>query len=107
MSNFDYDQFDRNMAHYESVRKELGLDARWSIFEIENLSVTHPFETAKTVSYKSHVTNKTIVKPIIGGTFAALYMAANACIRESLDEHHVFIEAFRQNGDTLELTTGS
>jgi len=51
--------------------------------------------------------DKPIVKSVNGLTYAALYVAADACIRDSGDEHHVFIERFKQVGSTLLLTTGS
>ena len=105
--SFDYSKFDEQYAYYKSVRSDLGLDAVWSIYEVENLSVPHPYANAKTVTYKNHWGNNTVVKPIVGGTYAALYVAANACIRDSLDNHHVYIEQFHPEGDTLVLTTGS
>lgn len=101
------DDFDRKMDHYDQVRKELGLDAIWSIYEIENLSEPHPYSDAKTVTYKDYFTNKDVVKPIVGGTYAALFVTANACIRDSKDNHHRYVEYFEPKGDTLLLTTGS
>jgi len=98
---------DRKYAHYDSVRKDLGLDTIWSITEVDNLSEPHPYEGVKYVSYKDHWGNGVVTQSINGSTWAALYVAANACIRDSGDEHHVFIEDFRKSGDTLLLTTGS
>ncbi len=106
-----YDQensaFDRKYVHYDSVRKELGLDAIWSMYEVGNLSEQYPYEGVTTVTYKDHWGDSPVVTQINGSTYAALYVAANACIRDSGDEHHVFIENFRKVGDTLVLTTGS
>jgi hypothetical protein len=99
--------FDRKYVHYDRVRKELGLDAIWSIYEVDNLSDRHSFENVTRVVYKDHWGNKEVASEINGGTWAALFVAANACIRDSGDEHHVFIEHFKQFGDTLVLTTGS
>lgn len=101
------DAFDRKHSHYGQVRKELGLKAVWSIFEVDNLSDRHSFEGVRTVTYKDHWGSKPVVTEINGGTYAALFVAANACIRDSGDEHHVFIENFKQVGDTLILSTGS
>ena len=98
---------DRRYDHYSQVKKDLGLDTIWSVTEVDNLSDNHPYEGAKYVSYKDHWGNGVVTQAINGNTWAALYVAANACIRDSGDDHHVFIEDFRKSGDTLLLTTGS
>jgi hypothetical protein len=108
-----YDQesavFDRKYAHYDSVRKDLGLNAIWSMYEIDNLNERHPFPSDAFVVYKNHWgENKQVHCAVYGGTWAAVYVAANACIRDSGDEHHVFIEQFElKNGNELHMTTGS
>lgn len=101
------DVTDRRYDHYRSVKRELGLSAIWSMTEVENLSERHPFEGVTTVTYKDHWGDQPVVTQINGGTWAALYVAANAAIRDSGDEHHVFIENFKQVGDTLVMSTGS
>jgi hypothetical protein len=93
--------------HYTTVKTDLGLDAIWSIYEVKDLSGSHPYKGAKTITYKDNWGGDVFTAPINGFTWAALYVAANAAIRDSGDEHHVFIEGFRQVGDTLLLTTGS
>lgn len=98
---------DRRYDHYSQVKTDLGLDTIWSVSEVDNLSDNHPYEGAKYVSYKDHWGNGVVTQAINGNTWAALYVAANACIRDSGDEHHVYIEDFRKSGDTLLLTTGS
>ncbi len=99
--------FDRKSDHYASVRENLGLDAIWSMYEIENLNERHPFAGDVFVVYKDHWGEKPVHCAVYGSTWAAIYMAANACIRQSGDEHHVFIEGFVQDGNNLVLTTGS
>lgn len=99
--------FDRKSDHFSSVKEDLGLRTIWSIYEVDNLSERYPFKGIATVTYKDHWGDKPIVKPVNGLTYAALYVAADAAIRDSGDEHHVFIEQFKQVGDTLLLTTGS
>ena len=102
--------FDRKYDHYDSVRKDLGLRSVWSIYEVENLNDRHPFEGADTVAYSDHWGEKTVAVPITGSTWAALFVAADACIRDSGDEHHVYIEQFKPNvinSKVLFLTTGS
>lgn len=99
--------FDRKSDHYSQVKEELGLRSIWSIYEVANLSERFPFEGVTRVVYKDHWGSTPVSTEINGGTWAALYVAADACIRDSGDEHHVFIEQFKQFGDTLILTTGS
>lgn len=106
----DHSAFDRKHNHYDQVRTELGLSATWSIFEVDNLSEPHPYQGAVRVVYKDHWGSKPVECQVTGTTWAALYVAANACIRNSGDEHHVFIEQFRPSKDntqTLILSTGS
>ena len=98
---------DRKREHYDSVMKDLGLDAVWSVFEVKDLNERHSFEGAKEVVYRNHWGEKTIRVPIYGWTWAALYVAANAAIRDSGDDHHIFIEHFNRSGDSLILSTGS
>ncbi len=99
--------YDRKYDHYSQVKKDLGLDSIWSITEVDNLSDPHPYEGVKYVTYKRFWGEGIVTQAIHGNTWAALYVAANACIRDSGDDHHVFIEDFRKSGDTLLLTTGS
>lgn len=106
----DHAAFDRKMEHYSDVQRELGLNSIWSIFEVENLSDRHPFEGADRVVYKDHWGGSPTSCSINGLTWAALYVAADAAIRDSGDGHHVFIEQFRPSKDdprTLILSTGS
>lgn len=102
--------FDRKHDHYSRIRDELGLRSSWSIFEVDNLADRHPFEGADRVVYRDHWGDKPVSVGINGLTWAALYVAADACIRDSGDGHHCFIEAFRvgeEDPRTLYLTTGS
>lgn len=106
--------FERKSNHYSQVSTELGLNTVWSIYEVDNLSERHPFEGVKTVTYKDHWGTTEdgeeigpVVVPVNGNTWAALYVAGNAAIRDSGDSHHVFIEQFTKVGNTLVMTTGS
>jgi len=103
----DNDAFNRKHAHYGGVQRELDLDAIWSIYEVKDLNERHTYKNAKTITYKDNWGGDAFSVPINGFTWAALYVAANAAIRDSGDEHHVFIEGFEQVGDTLRLITGS
>lgn len=93
--------------HYLTVKTDLGLDAIWSMYEVKDLNERHTYKNAKTMTYKDNWGGDAFSVPINGFTWAALYVAANAAIRDSGDEHHVYIEGFQQVGDTLLLITGS
>jgi hypothetical protein len=104
----DNDAFDRKYSHYRNVKEELGLDAIWSVYEVEDLNERHPFPSDAFVVYKDHWGEKPVHCAVYGSTWAAIYTAANACVRDSGDEHHVFIERFvLKNGNELHMTTGS
>jgi len=103
----DTRSFDSKNSHYESVQKDLNLDAIWSMYEIDDLNQSHPFEGVTKVVYRNHWGRKSVSCTINGNTWAALYVAANACIRDSADNHHVFIENFTKEDDNLILSTGS
>jgi hypothetical protein len=101
--------FDTKHTHYESVREDLGLDAVWSMYEVDNLNDRHPYVGAKQVVYKEYNSGKDIVVEINGLTYAALFVAANAAIARA-DTHHSYIEQFQQssiNPEILFLSTGS
>ena len=102
----DSSSFDRKMDYYSQFRDENGLNAIWSIYELEEhgFLFNHPWEGAKVLVYKN-----TTAK-IQGPTWADLYRAADVVIERSGDDHHVFIEGFAPYGtdnSMLELTTGS
>lgn len=99
--------FDKKYEHYRSVAEDLGLKATWSLFEVDNLNDRHPYEGVENLVYRDHWGSKAITVPINGSTWCALFVAANACIRDSGDIHHSFIEGFTQEDNTLILSTGS
>lgn len=103
--------FKRKSAHYDSVKQDLGLrHSEWSCYEAADLNDRHPFAGATTVCYKDHWGDKPVAVTINGSTWAALWVAADAAIRDSDDGHHVFIERFRpskENPELLYLSTGS
>jgi len=106
MSQFTDTKFD----HYNAVKNELALSTEWSVYEVENLYAQHPFGDAQQIVYRDHWGKKSVSTNINGNTFAALYVAADNCIGQSQDRHHVFIEHFvldATDPTTLYLTTGS
>lgn len=106
----DEKSFDRKNKHYSSVQEDLGLSAIWSVYDVDNLNDRHPYFGATKIVYKDHWGGKSVVKPVVGATWAALYVAADAAIRDSGDNHHVFIETFvpsKEDSSVLVLSTGS
>ena len=106
----DNKSFDVKNDHYESVRLDLGLSAVWSIYEVDNLNERHPYGDVLQVAYTDHWGEQPVYVEVNGLTWAALYVAANAAIRDSGDRHHIYIEDFRpnpKNPQQLILSTGS
>lgn len=107
----DHEAFSRKSRHYDSIKSELGLShSEWSIYEVEDLSDRHPFQGVTKVVYKDHWGDALVECQINGLSWAALWVAANACVRDSGDGHHVYIEGFRPSQDNpavLTLVTGS
>jgi hypothetical protein len=107
----DDDAFSRKSRHFDDVKAQLGLkNSEWSIYEVDNMSDRHPFEGADRVVYKDHWGSKPVSCSINGLTWSALFVAADAVIRDSGDGHHVYIERFLPAKDdprTLVLQTGS
>lgn len=106
----DHQAFETKNSHYQAVANELGLKTTWSEYTVDNLSDRHPFEGADRVVYRDHWGDQPVQCSINGLTWAALWVAADACVRDSGDSHHIFIESFRPAKDdprTLILSTGS
>jgi len=104
------DMFDGKSEHYEKVAFAFGLKTQWSIYEVSNLYTHHPYVGATTILYKNHWGTEPVKATINGDTWADLYCAADACILDSGDDHHVFIESLEPAEDdphTLILSTGS
>jgi hypothetical protein len=101
--------FNRKFNYYESIADSIGLKSTWSIYEVEDMSSTHPFTSAKAIIYKKghHWGDKDVEILIEGDTWQSLFVAADSAIRMSEDNHHTFIERFEPDGDKLILLTGS
>ena len=110
-----YDQddkaFSRKSRHFDSVKADLRVKhSEWSVYEVDNMADRHPYEGADRVVYRNHWGSQPVSVSIQGLTWAALWTAANAAIRDSGDNHHVYIEAFEPDAEdphTLILSTGS
>ena len=102
----DNSTFDRKCAYFQEFKRENGLSAVWSIFDLDEhgFLFDHPWEGAETVTYQGQTV------PILGTTWADLYRAADRVIELSEDQHHIFIEHFypvEGRSHQLRLSTGS
>jgi hypothetical protein len=95
--------FDSKMDYYGDFQRQNGLAAIWSVYElpIHGFLSDHPFPSDAFVVYKDQHC------AIYGETWADVYRAADQCIRNSGDLHHIFIENFELWGKEIRLTTGS
>ena len=103
--------FDRKFDHYHAKAKEFGLKTVWSIYEVENLNDMHPFGKGLEVVYDAnyHWGGKTTIAAVHGNTWLDLFIAADKCVRDSGDNHHIYIESFEPSSATgvVYLHTGS
>ncbi len=106
----DSAQFDSKMDYYSEFQRDNGLRSIWSIYElpIHGFLHEHPYPSDAFVVYTQHWGEGRKHYPVQGTTWADLYRAADAAIRDSGDDHHIFIEHFKlKNGNELHLSTGS
>lgn len=95
------------IARMAAIRERFGFLSIWSILE-HDPSEPHPYQDATTVRYDLHWGGAgTCYATILGPSYLDLWVAADKVIRESGDEHHVFVEAFTPDGDELILSVGS
>lgn len=102
--------FESKHDQYRHWQQHYGLKSIWSIYEVANMTLCHPYKDAEYVIYDQHWGDSEVVRKIEGRDWNALYRAADAAIQASGDQHHVFIEAFEPVADKphyLRLTTGS
>ena len=96
--------FDRKMDYYRRFKEDNKLETIWSMYELEEHGFLkdHPYTSDAFVCYQGqHV-------PVFGNTWGDIYRAADWAIRNSGDDHHIYIEAFElRNGNELHLVTGS
>ena len=107
----DNEAFDRKHDQYRYWQEHYGLKSMWSLYEVENMTLCHPYTDAEYVVYGDHWgEGGEVVRKIEGRDWNALYRAADAAIQASGDGHHIFIEAFRPiegKPGYLRLSTGS
>ena len=106
----DSEAFDRLHDYYSEFKKDNGLGSIWSIYElpVHGFILNHIYPSDAFVVYRDHWgDNEDMHYPVLGPTWGDVYRAADLAIRNSGDEHHVFIEGFRVKGNELILQTGS
>ena len=112
-SAYDQDDraFSRKSRHYDEAKSELGLKhSEWSIYEVDDMSAAHPYPADSFVEYKDHWGTVPVHCAVEGSTWRDLWRAADACVRLSGDQHHVYIEQFvpdAKDPRMLRLQTGS
>jgi len=106
MSEFTQEKF----HYYDAQRQQLGLKSVWSLYEVDDLATAHPYTGARQVVYRDYDLDVPVTMPINGDTWADLYVSADECIRNSGDNHHIYVEAFvpnKNDATQLLLYTGS
>lgn len=96
--------------HFDEVSNELGVKSIWSMHEVKDMRTPHPWPDHNIVSYSQHWGNGEVKVSIDGPLWTDLWKAADAAIRMSGDNHHIFIEDFSQSKTRdfeLCLSTGS
>lgn len=98
----DEDAFDEKYRHYDNARDFFGFASIWSMYEIEDLDARHPYPSDVFVVYQGQHC------AVTGPNWTDIWRAADVCIENSGDDHHIFIEGFTlKNGNQLHLATGS
>lgn len=103
-------EFDSKMDFFDMVKKDNGFNSVWSMFDID---MSEGFRsrsgyTAKELVYEGWDRTVKIQLPD-NPTYLQLWAAADNVLKFANDDHHIFIEGFRQSedGTTLRLLTGS
>lgn len=103
--------FKRKQQHYDQVKLEAGIThSEWSLYEVQDMTDQHPYAGVDRVVYQNHWGPQPVSASVAGSTWSALWRAADDCIRNSGDSHHVFVEHFQldpQDPRTLFMSTGS
>ena len=97
--------------YFESVQRELKCRSVWSLFDhdVDDFYTEHAYAGATVLKYEDSW-GKPVEVPLAGNRWVDLYIAADYLIKESGDEHHIFIERFaakEEDPSVLFLRTGS
>lgn len=66
-------------------------------------ATSHNLGPVHTIVYRDHWGDQEARESVDGNTWRDLYLAADRCIRDSGDHHHVFIEALKPGQEPGEL----
>ena len=107
----DTEQFDRQFDLYRHVQDTHGFTSIWSMYDVQEFSAPHPYPSDVFIKYRDHWgDNEDRHYPVNGPTWLDVWRAADLAIQESGDNHHAFIEGFRQDSrdaTIIYLQTGS
>ncbi len=96
--------FQAKMDYYDQFKTDNSLGSIWSIYELP----VHGFLNNHQYSSDAFVVYQGQHCAVSGSTWGDVYRAADHCIRNSGDLHHIFIEGFEvKNGNELHMYTGS
>jgi len=79
---------------YEAQAVVHGLTAIWSLYEVKDMMLPHPYKNVSKVVHKNHWGKTAVAVEIEGDRWVDLYVAADKAIKLSGDTHHSFIEGF-------------
>ena len=101
-------EFDLKFNHFNKVQTTNQFKSIWSVYEVINIFDLSGLR-GETLRYGDHWGEGTVVIPLPGGNLSwwDLWSAAEKAIEQSGDQHHMFIERFRKNGNDIYLDTGS
>ena len=99
---------DEKFNLYNEYAERNGLRTVWSMYNVTDFDTPSDI-TATTLVYADHWGPRAIVVTLPCGnkTWGELFRFADRAICQSDDDHHIYIEDFRVEGDVVYLTTGS
>ena len=105
--------FDSKFAHYKAMQKHFGYKTVWSNFDVERLDDALPskYLDITHVRYYNQLVAVEKRDGALGLDWLAVWAAADKAIRDSGDEHHIFVEGLYQREEDSKgvyyLCTGS
>jgi hypothetical protein len=105
--------FEKQMDYHSAYGDGIGAQTVWSIYDEDGYGEIkfgnpHPFGDEVVVRHECDVFGPyDVTVPVKGKTWGDVWVAADKAIVESGDLHHIYIEGFDVDGNTLYLRTGS
>ena len=105
MVHYEYEA--KHMSFYE-LKEANHFVSMWSLYDgINDIEEFSPYK-GRTMVYADNFGEPVEVTLPEGDlTWLDLWRAADKCIKQSGDAHHVFIEGINPNGGVIEMVTGS